>query len=80
MTEIKTTMATSNDKQEHLEKEIVDIKEVTKGLQDQIDQIREGIKSEKQLIKEASKYNLSKYVINDEIELSKVKREAERFH
>ena len=80
LNEIKTTMQVSTTTQDKLTEDVTGLRDMIDGLQTQIRELKNQLKQEKFLAKEKVKVNLSKFVIEDELEQSKVKHEASRFH
>ncbi|TNV73481.1 hypothetical protein FGO68_gene17646 [Halteria grandinella] len=79
LSEIKLTMQQSTTTQDRLTEDVGDLRALIDGLQQQISDLKDERKQEHFLAKEKTKTNLAKYLIEDEIEQSKVKREANRF-
>lgn len=79
LSEIKTTMSASTSLQEQLSNDVQVLASKCKVLQESLDEMRDTIKHEKQHSADLARKNLSKFIIEDEVELGRVKHESQRF-
>jgi hypothetical protein len=80
LSEMKQTMFLSTSTQDKLSEDVGGIRSILSNLQGQLDELKVRLKQEKDELRDRAKHNLSKYIIEDEVEQGRVKQESSRFH